>query len=231
VTEEYPRPKPVNALTVPIAVLHQDPRFVVVHKPSGLAVHRGLAQDTTYALQRVRDLVGCHVYPVHRLDRPTSGALLMALDKEAARILHGQFDRRSVTKVYNALVRGRAPDEGVIDSPMSRDSGGVPVDALTQFTCLQRIQRASWLEVRPQTGRKHQIRRHLRRLNHPLLGDVALGDGKANRVFRARCGLWRLALHASSIAFDHPETGERLQVGCPLPQDLALPLARLGIAL
>lgn len=209
-------------------MLWEDPRFVVVAKPSGLAVHRGLAQDATYALQRVRDLVGQHVYPVHRLDKPTSGALIMALDREAARLLHQQFEARTVTKVYRALVRGNAPDNGVIDSPMARDNGP-EVEALTRYHTLQRVPRASWLEIRPETGRKHQIRRHLRRINHPLVGDVTLGDGKVNRQFRQRCGLWRLALHAGELAFDHPITGERIVVSCPLPDDLAGPLERLGV--
>lgn len=213
---------------MPVPILLRDERFVVVHKPSGLAVHRGLAQDTTYALQRVRDLVGCHVYPVHRLDRPTSGALLMALDPEAARLLHGQFDARTVAKTYRALVRGRTADADVIDSPLARD-GGPEVPALTRYRCLARVQRASWLEVTPETGRKHQIRRHLRRQDHPVIGDVSLGDGRVNRVFRQRCGLWRLALHACELAFDHPVSGERVIVQCPLPDDLAQPLARLGL--
>jgi len=218
----------VDPHTVPVPILSRDARFVVVAKPSGLAVHRGLAQDPTYVLQRVRDAVGRHVYPVHRLDRPTSGALLMALDRDAARILHDQFDARTVAKRYLALVRGRAPDEGGVDSPLARDSGA-PVEALTRYRTLQRVRRASWLEVIPLTGRKHQIRRHLRRIDHPVVGDVTLGDGSINRQFRQRCGLWRLALHASQLAFDHPETGARIQVDCPLPPDLAGPLERLGI--
>ncbi len=202
---------------------------MVVAKPSGLAVHRGLAQDPTFALQRVRDLLGQHVFPVHRLDRPTSGALLMALNPEAARALHDQFEHRTVTKHYRALVRGWAPEDGVIDSPLPRTEGGPQVEAFTRFHRLQKVKRASWLDVVPRTGRMHQIRRHLRRIDHPVIGDVSLGDGQVNRLFRERCGLWRLALHAAVLAFDHPSTGARVQVDCPLPADLRKPLERLGV--
>jgi len=223
------RPPPPDPATVPVPILYQDQALVVVAKPSGLAVHRGLASDSTFALQRVRDLVGRRVQPVHRLDRATSGALVMALSAEAARGLHQQFAARTVSKRYLCLVRGHPPAEGVIDSPLPKEDGGPGVPAVTRFRVLQTIERAAWVEVTPETGRYHQIRKHLRRLDHPLVGDVSRGDGRVNRLFRRRCGLWRLALHACEIGFDHPLTGERQVHRCPLPPDLLGPLDRLGV--
>ncbi len=225
---EFPGPAPLDPHTVPLPLLLEGPGFVVVAKPSGLAVHRGLARDPTYVLQRLRDALGTRVHLVHRLDRATSGALLVALDPDTARTLMAQFEARTVTKTYHCLVRGRTPDDGVIDSPMARD-GGEEVPAVTRYRTLARARRASWLEVTPETGRRRQIRRHLRRIDHPLIGDVNLGDGRVNREFRQRCGLWRLALHASTLAFDHPVTGQRVTVSAPLPSDLAEPLRRLQL--
>jgi tRNA pseudouridine65 synthase len=209
-------------------VLYRDARLLAVNKPSGLAVHRGLARDRVFALQLVRDLAGQHVHPVHRLDRATSGALLFALDPETARRMQESFEAAAVGKRYLALVRGIPPEEGVIDHPVPSDEDGPRVPAVTAFRRLAVFERYALVEARPLTGRFHQIRRHFKHLSHPLIGDVRYGKGEHNRLFRERFGLHRLALHAVELNFPHPETGEELRIAAPLPEDLAGPLRRMG---
>ena len=213
----------------PIPLLFRDGSLVVAGKPSGLAVHRGMSREKTVVLQLVRNLVGRHVYPVHRLDRATSGALLLALDPATARRLQEQWESGAVDKRYLALVRGIPPEAGVIDSPVPRSPGGARVPAVTGYRRLATFERYALVEARPLTGRLHQIRRHLKHISHPLIGDVRYGKGEHNRLFRERFGLHRLALHAWLLSFDHPVTGERLEIVAPLPEDLAAPLRRMGI--
>ncbi|MBX3183149.1 MAG: pseudouridylate synthase [Polyangiaceae bacterium] len=204
-----------------------------MNKPSGLLVHRGWDNDDDVALFRVRDaLGGRHVFPVHRLDRGTSGALVFARDREAASQLSRLFEAGHVEKVYWALVRGRPPDEGLIDYAVPRAEGASRVPAVTAFRVMGRspVDRCSLVEARPKTGRLHQVRRHLKHIHHPLIGDVRHGSGAINRRYRAEYGLHRLALHAASIAFTHPITGEALSVMAPLPDDLRAPLSALGLS-
>jgi tRNA pseudouridine65 synthase len=201
-----------------------------VDKPAGLAVHRGAARDRTVALQLVRDHVGQHVHAVHRLDRATSGVLLFALDPDTARRMQEQFEAGGVEKRYLVLVRGIPPEAGVIDHPIPRDEDGPRVPAVTEFRRLAVFERYALVEARPRTGRRHQIRRHFKHLSHPLIGDVRYGKGEHNRLFRERFGLHRLALHALELAFDHPETGERLRITAPVPEDLAGPLRAMGLS-
>jgi tRNA pseudouridine65 synthase len=213
----------------PLPLLYCDDRLAAVGKPAGLAVHRGAARERTVALTLVRDRLGRHVYPVHRLDRATSGVLLFALDPEAARSLQEQFEAGAVGKRYLALVRGITPEEGVIDHPIPRDEDGPRVPALTEYRRLATFERYSLIEARPRTGRRHQIRRHLKHISHPLIGDVRYGKGDHNRLFRERFGLHRLALHALDITFAHPDDGRRLRLAAPVPEDLAGPLRAMGL--
>jgi tRNA pseudouridine65 synthase len=179
----------------------------------------------------VRDALGAHVHPVHRLDRGTSGVLLFARTREAAATLGRAFEAGAVEKRYLALVRGTPPDEGVVDHAIPRAEGGERVAAVTRFRRLARssVDRCSLVLALPETGRMHQIRRHLHHISHPIVGDVNHGSGAINRHYRARYGLHRLALHASSIAFDHPTTGERMAVSAPVPGDLADALSALDL--
>ncbi len=219
-------------MSVPeIPLLHRDDTLVVVNKPAGLAVHRGMSREKIVVLQLVRNLVGRHIYPVHRLDRATSGALLLALDPGTARLLQEQWESGGVEKRYLALVRGIPPEEGVIDSPVPRSPGVPRVPAVTEYRRLAVFERYALIEARPLTGRLHQIRRHFKHISHPLIGDVRYGKGDHNRLFRERFGLHRLALHALSLGFDHPATGERLRVVAPVPEDLAGPLRAMGMPL
>jgi tRNA pseudouridine65 synthase len=210
-------------------LLFRDGLLAGVNKPSGLAVHRGAARDRVFALQLVRDALGQRVYPVHRLDRATSGVLLFALDPATARRMQEQFEAGDVEKRYLALVRGIPPESGVIDHPVPNDEDGPRVPAVTEFRRLAVFERYALMEARPRTGRFHQIRRHFKHLSHPLIGDVRYGKGDHNRLFRKRFGLHRLALHAVELAFDHPETGERVRIVAPVPEDLAGPLRAMGM--
>jgi tRNA pseudouridine65 synthase len=214
-----------------IDLLYVDDHVVVANKPSGLLVHRGWDDDDDVAMFRVRDAIGARVHPLHRLDRGTSGALLFARSPEATAILQRSFDARTVEKRYVALVRGAPPSDGVIDHPVPKSEDGPRVPAVTHFRLLARssVDRCSLVEARPETGRLHQIRRHLRHISHPLVGDVTYGNGAINRHYRAEYDLHRLALHAERISFPHPATGERLEVVAPMPADLAGPLERLGL--
>lgn len=216
----------------PIDLLYVDDHLVVANKPSGLLVHRGWDNDDDVAMFRVRDAIGSYVYPVHRLDRGTSGALLFARTREAAAALCSAFEHGAVDKTYLALVRGAPPDHGVIDHPIPKSEGGARVLARTRFRVVARstVDRCSLVEAKPETGRLHQVRRHLRHIDHPLVGDVNHGSGEINRRYRAAYALHRLALHARRLSFAHPATGAPVDVVAPVPDDLAHPLAALGLA-
>jgi len=215
-----------------IELLFVDADIVVANKPSGLSVHRGWDDDRDVALFRVRDAVGQHMHPVHRLDKGTSGALLFARSSAVAATLAKAFETGQVKKHYLALVRGKPPDEGVVDYAIQKTEGGPRVAAVTRFSTLARskVDRCSLVLAMPETGRLHQVRRHLCHINHPLVGDVKHGSGAINRHYRAMYGLHRLALHAISLAFDHPTSpSRRVEVSARMPDDLSLPLARLGL--
>lgn len=208
--------------------------MVVANKPSGLLVHRGWDNDDDVAMFRVRDaLGGAHVHPLHRLDRGTSGALLFARDKVSAATLAQDFENQRIDKQYLALVRGMPPASGTIDYAIQKREGGERVEAVTDYRVLghSSVDRCSLVLAIPKTGRLHQIRRHLRHLGHPLVGDVTYGSGVINRHYRATYDLHRLGLHASRIAFVHPASGQRVVVDAPVPDDLGQALTRLGLPL
>jgi tRNA pseudouridine65 synthase len=210
-----------------IEILYRDASLIAVSKPSGLAVHRGWARDASYAMTEVRDLLGQWVYPVHRLDRSASGVLVFGLSPETARALCEAFERHEVEKHYLALVRGAPEAELTIDHPLRPDNSDEPQPAVTHVRRLAQYGRYAWVEARPVTGRLHQIRRHLKHVSCPLIGDVRYGKGEHNRLFREQYGLHRLALHAASLHLPHPVSGERLSFDAPLPIDLTSTLAQL----
>lgn len=214
-----------------IDLLFLDDAIVVANKPSGLLVHRGWDRDSDVALFRVRDAVGEHVHPMHRLDRGTSGVLLFARSRAVAARLARSFEQGAIEKRYLALVRGAPPEAGVIDHPIPKGERGPRVSAVTRFRLLARspVDRCSLILAEPLTGRLHQIRRHLRHLSHPLIGDVNYGSGEINRHYRERYALHRLALHALSLAFRHPVSGERVEVRAPVPEDLRSALLQLAL--
>jgi len=214
--------------TLSLGVLHRDASLLVVNKPSGLLVHNGWGREAVTCLSLARGLVGRHVFPLHRLDRSTSGVLAFALDPEMARLGQEHLTAEDACKLYLALTRGYVPDSVEIDHPLAPAEGGEAKPALTSVRCLARIEGYSLVLARPWTGRTHQIRRHLKHLSHPLIGDVRYGKGEHNRKMRTSVGLHRLALHALHSSFRHPVTDAPLTFFAPLPADLAEPLQRLG---
>jgi len=219
----------------PLPLLHLDDHIAVVNKPAGLLVHRTAldAHEEDAALQRLRDQLGRPVWPVHRLDRGTSGVLMFALDPNTASQLGVALAERLTHKRYLALVRGwPAADQGEVDHPLARDpeqaSQGQPhLPASTRWTCLRRLTvpvasqpgfdstRLSLLACDPVQGRRHQIRRHLKHLAHPIIGDANYGKGPLNRALAAHLGLQRLWLHAQRLCLRHPATGELLTLQAP----------------
>ena len=212
-----------------LTLIHRDDRLAAFVKPSGMLVHRGWGDDAVTALDLARRAVGARVHPVHRLDRATSGVLLFALDPASAAAMGRLFAAGAVRKAYFALVRGVPPAAGVIDHPVPGTEGGPRVPAVTAFRRRHVVDRWSIVEARPETGRLHQIRRHLKHISHPVVGDVNYGKGDVNRFFRERFGLWRLALHAAELSFTHPFTGEVATLAAALPDDLRGPFEQMGI--
>jgi tRNA pseudouridine65 synthase len=217
----------------PLTILWQDEDFVAIHKPAGWLVHRtGLdAHETRFVMQTLRDQLGRHVYPVHRLDKGTSGVLLMALHADAARALSQAFEAQQVDKRYIAMVRGWPPElTWQIDHALRQDDApadAAPQSAQTDFRRLATLQldvpvdrypttRASLVEAIPHTGRRHQIRRHLKHTSHPIIGDATHGKGAHNRWWAHHLGGQRLWLHALSLSITHPSTAQRLTFTSPL---------------
>jgi tRNA pseudouridine65 synthase len=200
-----------------IAILHRDERCVAVDKPSGVATHRGWADDDDALLQQVRDTVAAYVYPIHRLDRGASGVALFALDRDAARVFSDAWF--AADKRYLAITRGHPPAHVVIDHAIPKGPGLERVPAKTEIWREDTFGRYALVRARPHTGRLHQIRRHLKHISCPLIGDVRYGKGEHNRLWRERFGLHRLALHCTSLRVPHPDGGE-LFVECVLAPDL-----------
>src|SRR4051812_13457656 len=212
-----------------LRVLYQDESCVVVDKPSGVVVHRGWANDDRDLLRMTRDALGRYVYPLHRLDRGASGCVLFALNEQAARKLNQSFAEASMGKRYLALTRGHPPAAGLIDHPVPRAPGEERVPAQTEFARLGTFERYALVLALPRTGRLHQIRRHLKHLSCPLIGDVKYGKGEHNRWFREQYAFERLALHAAALRFLHPLTGQQVTVRAPLTGSFASCLSALGL--
>jgi len=238
------RESPLEPEPIDLVVLYEDPDLVVVDKPAGMVVHPapGHARGTLVnaLLHHCRDLagVGGTLRPgiVHRLDRGTSGVLVVAKHDEAHRVLARQFHDHSIERVYRALVRGvPGADKGRIDRAIGRhqrDRKRMSVvtrrgrEACTLWCVARRFPASgrSWLEVRPETGRTHQIRVHLASIGLPIVGDPVYGRrGRGDDDTR----LDRPALHAEVLAFDHPRSGARMRFEAAVPEDLAEFLARL----
>jgi tRNA pseudouridine65 synthase len=218
-----------------LTILHRDDHLVAIDKPPGLLVHRTqlAAHEDEAALQLLRDQLGQPVWPAHRLDRGTSGVLLFALSASAASLLGAMFEQGRMDKRYLALVRGwPAADEGLVDHPLARDpelpsAGQTMLEAQTRWHVLNRIEwplitdprfattRVALLEAEPLQGRRHQIRRHLKHIAHPILGDATHGKGPLNRAVAAYLGVNRLWLHAQRLTLEHPVTGAALMLQSP----------------
>ncbi|MFD2179268.1 tRNA pseudouridine(65) synthase TruC [Veronia pacifica] len=218
-----------------LEIIYRDEWLVAVNKPSGMLVHRSWLDkgETRFVMQTLRDQIGQHVFPLHRLDRPTSGVLLFALSSEIASQMMPIFAGRDVKKTYYAVVRGWVKESAILDYPLKEELDKVAdkfataepeaKEAITEYRPvltaelpipLGRYQscRYSLVEMKPQTGRKHQLRRHMHHLSHHIIGDVNHGDGRHNRLFRQEFDCHRLLLHAQQLTFTHPVTKENITV-------------------
>lgn len=214
----------------PLELLHLDDHLVAVNKPHGLAVHRSrlVGSDETYLIDRLREQIDGPLHAVHRLDRATSGVLLLARSSEIAAELGKQLMARTVEKNYLAVVRGWPQEQGEIDYPLSGSSlRGEAKPALTHWQRLATVevplalgrypqQRYALLDVSPETGRYRQIRRHFHHVSHHLLGDTSHGRGDHNRLIRQHFGVHRLMLHAWRLRVVHPATQAPLFLSAPL---------------
>ena len=223
-------------------ILYLDDYLAIVHKPAGWLVHRTPLDkgETRFVLQTLRDQIGQHVWPVHRLDKGTSGVLLFALSAEVARTLGQAFESGDgLQKTYRAVVRGWPADEGLIDHPLKR----MPDDMRTERTEIQPAQsrfatlrhfelalpqqgfastRCAEVELEPLTGRRHQLRRHMKHIAHPIMGDATHGKGPLNRAVADLIGRQRLWLHAERLQLKHPVDGQPLVIDAPLPTEWEL---------
>lgn len=234
-----------------LEILYQDEYLVVINKPSGLLVHKSPIDkyETRFALQEVRDQIGQYVYPVHRLDKPTSGVLLFALSQETAQIMGEAFRNNEVKKEYIPVVRGYVNEKGLIDHPLKQmlDSKvekerGITKEkqeAQTAYECLDRVElpyavsrypvaRYSLVRLRPQTGRKHQLRRHMKHIHHHMIGDTKHGRGEHNKLFREKFEANRLLLHARRMTFLHPVFGKEVTVCAKVDETLEKLLILFG---
>ncbi len=201
-----------------LEIIYQDSYLVAINKPHGLLVHRSKYADEAkvFAVQELRNQIGQHVFPVHRLDRKTGGVLLFALSPEINSQMNQQFSENRVSKKYFAVVRGFTNDAGIIDYPLENEVG-TQKEAVTNYATLHRSEipvplgkfqssRYSLVEVKPETGRMHQIRKHFAHIYHPIIGDRPHGCNKQNRMFKARWNMDTMLLHAHEISFIHPIT-------------------------
>lgn len=210
-----------------LEIIYQDDSIVIINKPHGLLVHRSKIATNTdvYALQILRDQINNKVYPVHRLDRKTSGLLIFALSNEVNKLMQQQFANNAVVKKYMSIVRGFTPETQVIDYELTNEKGKTQ-SAITQYTTIKTTEipvpygkfntsRYSLIEIQPQTGRFHQIRKHMAHVRHPIIGDRPHGCNKQNKLFKEKWDMNTMMLHASSIEFVHPVTNQQLKVAAP----------------
>ena len=215
---------------MPLEIIYEDDWIIAINKPSGLLVHRSSIATNTdiYALQLLRNQVGFHVFPIHRLDRKTSGILLFAKDKNFVQSFQEALSSDQSTKTYLAIVRGFFPQEITVDYDLTNDKGKVQ-HALTRFNKISQTEldlpfgkfstsRYSLVEAYPKTGRMHQIRKHLNHLRHPIIGDRPHGCNKQNKLFLEKWNLTKMLLHAKGLQMQHPYLEQEIYLKAMLPQ-------------
>lgn len=230
-----------------LTIIYRDEHLIAVHKPPGLLVHRtGLdAHETRFALQLLRDQIGAAVHPVHRLDKATSGILLFALSPDIAARCGAAFEAGQVAKRYLAIVRGHPDERGTVDHPLDREdhagaTAALRLPAVTDYRRLATVElpvavdryprsRYALVELVPRTGRRHQLRRHMKHIAHPIVGDTTHGHGPHNRMFRERFGCHRLLLVAVGMRLEHPSTGRPLAIETRVDTDFREVAESLGM--
>lgn len=240
-----------------LEILYRDDYIVAINKPSGLLVHRSPIDrhETRFAVQILRDQIGQFVYPVHRLDKPTSGVLLFALDKDSVRAISEQFKSRETSKTYLAIVRGFTEPCGVIEHALTLKLDKIAdkesilnqrgeackeaQEATTEYERLATVEldvaigkydktRYSLVKLLPKTGRKHQLRRHMKHISHHILGDTKYGRGEHNKFIRESYDCNRLLLHAAQLQFKHPQNSEVINIKAPLDDTFEKMLKSFG---
>ncbi|MBK8625921.1 MAG: pseudouridylate synthase [Saprospiraceae bacterium] len=224
-----------------LEIIFEDEDLIAINKPHGLFVHRTkLDVDAdAFVLQILRDQIGQKVFPCHRLDRKTSGVLLLAKSQFIQSLMNEQFRDRVVDKTYLAIVRGYTEDGGTIDYPLMSERGKEQ-EAITHYKTLSKgeipissgrfsTSRYSLVEVKPETGRMHQIRRHLSHIFHPIIADRPHGCNKQNRFFLQQYAMNTMMLHASVLTFDHPKTKERTTIQANWYDEFARMLRELNL--
>lgn len=234
-----------------LEIIYQDAYFVAVNKPAGMLVHRSWLDkhETRFVMQTLRDQIGQHVFPLHRLDRPTSGVLLFALSSDIAAMSAPMFAQHNIEKTYHAIIRGWIEEAAILDYPLKVELDKIadkhakqdkePQSAVTAYRPIAKVEvpystgrfpssRYGMLEMKPTTGRKHQLRRHMHHLSHPIIGDTTHGDGKHNRLFRDQFDARRLLLHASSLRFIHPYTDKEIVLTAPFDSVWMQLITRFG---
>lgn len=209
-------------------ILYDDGIILAVYKPEGLLTHKSkISSDRDSLVDRLREQFNPAPSPVHRLDRPTSGVILCAYSRETARTLGTYFFEGKIHKKYIAIVRGYTESSGRIETPLKKDGEGELQPATTSYKTINSIEidvsnnkykttRYSLIEVSPETGRFHQIRRHMASIGHPILGDTSHGDLRHNRIFKNYFSIERLMLHSDYLRLPHPDSGEELIIKAPI---------------
>ncbi len=221
-----------------LEILYEDDAFIAINKPAKLLVHRSEIDrhETRFAIQLLRDQIGRRVIPVHRLDKGTSGVLLFAFEPETVSLMSDVFAKGVAQKDYLAVVRGWGPSHLLLDHPIAppidpyiKNQSTERLPAQTEFATHATIElpiavdrypqsRYSLVTARPITGRRHQIRKHLKHINHPIIGDSTYGKGVHNRMIAEHFGVERMLLHAYRLCFEHPIMKTRITIEAGLDE-------------
>lgn len=223
-----------------LEIIYEDEYLIAINKPHGLLVHRSkLAKDAKeFALQMLRDQIGAHVFPCHRIDRKTSGILLFAKDTETNRLMQKMFLEGQLEKKYLAIIRGFSKENEIIDYPLKKDDGTIQ-ESITHYKTIAKTEielphlshptsRYSLVEVCPKTGRMHQIRKHLAHIFHPIIGDRPHGCNKQNKLFKERWNMNTMMLHAHQLHFTHPITNNDIQMKANISDEFVRAMEFLG---
>ncbi|MCB9359758.1 MAG: pseudouridine synthase [Flavobacteriales bacterium] len=216
-----------------IEILYEDEFIVVVNKPNDVLMYpsyyaRNIKDATLVEL--LNKQLQVKTSPLHRLDRKTSGVVIFGKSAEVAKVFEKLFAQHQIEKTYLAIVRGFCENEGVIGTPIKNNDTGVYKDALTTYKTITTYEwempvtpydksRYSLIELAPKTGRMHQLRKHLNKINHPIIGDHKYGDRNYNKTFTHEFGFDKLLLHAKQLNFTHPLTNKEMEINASIPDN------------